>query len=518
VNNTKSNSDKFIEGVINEILNGKTNIEKIKRELGRKYKIENIPKNSEIIKKFPKSKFNNKIKLLLKRKAMRTLSGVSPIAVMIKPEKSCPWNCIYCPQSKKAPRSYTGEEPAALRARESNFDPYIQVKTRLRQYKLNGHPTDKGEIIIMGGTFLRTPLKYQRWFIKKIYDAMNNKTSHNLNEAKKINEKSKNRVVGLTIETRPDVCGKDEINKILDYGGTRVEIGVQNPNDRIYKIVNRGHTTQDVIDTTELLKNTGLKVVYHLMPGLPGSNKKKDIAMIKKIFENSKFRPDMLKIYPTLVIEGTELYRMMKNKKYKALTSEDATDIISEWYKIIPPYVRVMRIQRDIPAGLISKGVKKSNLRELVEWRNKIMQIKNNEIRNREIGLNKGKIHNPKLKIKKYKASEGIDYFLSIIDGVNLIGFVRLRIPNKSYRKEITEDSAIIRELHVYGNEIEINHNGKIQHKGFGELLLREAERIAKEKYDKKKMVIISGVGVREYYYKFGYIAEGPYVSKKIDI
>ncbi|MDD5023308.1 MAG: tRNA uridine(34) 5-carboxymethylaminomethyl modification radical SAM/GNAT enzyme Elp3, partial [Candidatus ainarchaeum sp.] len=296
----------------------------------------------------------------------------------------------------------------------------------------------------------------------------------------------------------------------------RVELGVQNPNDKIYKLINRGHSVKEVIEATKIAKDAGLKVVYHLMPGLLGSNKKRDIDMVKKIFKNENFKPDMLKIYPTLVIEGTELFNMMKKGKYRPLENEEAVEIISEWYRYIPKYVRVMRIQRDIPSGLIDKGVKKSNLRELVEKRINEKNIKSMEIRSREIGLNKGKIVEPKINYLEYKASKGTEIFLSIESGKDLIGFIRLRIPYKSCRKEINNKTAIIRELHVYGEEAEIDKKGKIQHKGFGKILLKEAEKIAKNKFKMKKILVISGVGVREYYRKFGYKNDGPYLSKTL--
>ncbi len=509
-------------------------------------------KNTEIIGNFPNNKLTKEIRGLLLRKPMRTLSGVSPIAVMIKPIGSCKGKCIYCPYTGKAPKSYTGEEPAARRARSCGFDPFLQVKIRLKQYKLNGHPTDKCEVILMGGTFLQTPLKYQKWFVKRIYDGLNGSSSKTIEDAKKRNERAKNRMVGLTIETRPDVFGKKELNRVLEFGCTRVEFGVQHPNDEMYRKIKRGHTVQDVIEATERAKNAGLKVCYHLMLGLPGSNKKKDIRMIGRVFEKEEFRPDMLKVYPTLVMEGTELWKMKERKEYKPLDTEETIEILSELYKVVPPYVRIMRIQRDIPSQLINEGVRKSNLRQILEQRMKNTKTKSNEIRFKEIGLLRGKLGKTKLKRMDYKASKGKEIFLYFENEEGMIiGFIRMRIPKlgKEHRKEITLESAIIRELHVYGKEIEIEkQNPKfktsktqdqvndasftdpqkllflsdsrpgymVQHTGFGNRLLKEAERISKKEFRKKKMVIISGVGVREYYYKFGYTRDGAYVSKKM--
>ncbi|MFA6531029.1 MAG: tRNA uridine(34) 5-carboxymethylaminomethyl modification radical SAM/GNAT enzyme Elp3, partial [Candidatus Micrarchaeia archaeon] len=364
-----------VKYIISRIIAGERNLRKLKNEAGKKFALNEIPKNTELWTMFPKSKLTDEIKLLLLRKPVRTISGVSPIAVMIRPEGSCRFRCIYCPFTGKAAKSYTGEEPAALRARQNNFDPGKQVKTRLEQFRIGGHPNEKCEIIIMGGTFLQMERKYKYGFIKSVYDALNSdgksgkKTlpSKDLETAKKMNETAKHRAIGLTIETRPDICKESEINEMLEFGATRVELGVQNPNDRIYRNINRGHTVKDVEIATRLLKDSSFKVLYHIMPGLPGSSPSEDIRMVKKMFGNERFKPDMLKIYPTLVMPNTELFKMYENGEYEPYTTEQAADVISEFFKYIPKYVRVMRIQRDIPTGLIVGGVNKSNLRELVE-------------------------------------------------------------------------------------------------------------------------------------------------------
>ncbi|MBN2478426.1 tRNA uridine(34) 5-carboxymethylaminomethyl modification radical SAM/GNAT enzyme Elp3 [Candidatus Micrarchaeota archaeon] len=507
-----------IQYIIGRLISGEKNLRKIKNEAGKKFHLKSLPRNPEILKEFPKRKLTPEIKSLLLKKPMRTLSGVTPVAVMIRPDDSCLWKCIYCPFTGKAAKSYTGEEPAALRARNEGFDPSRQVLSRLRQFRESGHPTDKCEVIVMGGTFLRTPEKYQRNFIKKIYDSMNGKTSRNLADAKKLNEKSKHRIVGLTIETRPDVCSEKDINKMLEYGATRVEIGVQHPDNRIYRIINRGHTVEDVVSATRSLRNAGLKIVYHLMPGLPGSDIKKDKKMIEKIFCDERFKPDMLKIYPTLVLPGTALYRMMQERKYKPLETSKAVEIISEWYGKVPEYVRIMRIQRDIPADLIGEGVKKSNLRQLVEISLKEKGITPAEIRSREAGL-RNKILNPEnteLRMLEYNAGGGKEFFISCTGPENILaGFIRLRFPSGSFRKEIDKKTALIRELHVYGGEAEIGKKGNVQHKGFGKILLKKAEQTALNN-GKDKMCIISGTGVREYYRSFGYVLEGPYMVRQL--
>jgi len=510
---------KAISEIVRKLLHGKTNLDLVKREIARKYHISSMIKNSELLAAIPKGKLTRKLSMMLRKKPTRTLSGITSIAVMIRPEGSCTRKCIYCPFTGKAAKSYTGEEPAALRARQFGFDPHKQVKNRVAQLEEMGHPTQKCEIILMGGTFLEMETAYKRSFVKGIYDALNGKREKSLAAAIKRNETAKHRAIGFTIETRPDVCTKAHIDEILTYGATRVELGVQHPDDSVYSVIRRGHKVKDVEDATRNLKDSAFKVLYHVMPGLPGSGKRRDIAMVKKLFADERFRPDMLKIYPTLVIPGTRLFEMVKKKEFRPYSSKKAAQVIAGMFKHIPPYVRVMRIQRDIPAGLIHKGVKKSNLRQLVDEEMEKQGIGSVEIRSREIGLQKKDFDLSDFSIRKisYQASGGLEHFISYENEKRLLaGFIRLRIPKKSHRKEITEKTALIRELHIYGREARIQKRGDIQHKGVGSQLLAEAERIARDEFDKKRMVIISGVGVREYYYKHGYKLLGPYVAKGI--
>jgi elongator complex protein 3 len=510
---------KAIKEIVRELLKGAQDIDKVKRTAARKYKIADMIRNSEILENIPKGRLTKRLETGLRKKPTRTLSGITSIAVMIKPDGSCTRSCVYCPYTGKAAKSYTGEEPAALRARQFDFDPYKQVKNRINQLDEMGHPTQKCELILMGGTFLEMGKGYKRSFVKGIYDALNGRRRKTLSSAIRKNETAKHRAIGLTIETRPDVCSQEHINEILSYGATRVELGVQHPSDSVYSIIRRGHRIKDVVNATRFLKDSSFKVLYHIMPGLPGSDKRKDISMIKKIFSDQRFRPDMLKLYPTLVIPGTELARMVEKKRFNPYSSEKAADVIAEFHRYIPPYVRVMRIQRDIPAGLISKGVKKSNLRQLVEQKMEEKRIQSREIRGREIGLQRKEIDLSGFELKTlcYKASNGVEHFLSFENDDGLIaGFLRLRMPGKSHRKEISEKTALVRELHVYGREARIKKRGDIQHKGIGSQLLTEAERIAKEEFDKKRMIVISGIGVREYYFTHNYRRLGPYVAKKL--
>lgn len=445
------------------------------------------------------------------RKPTKTLSGVAPIAVMLSPKKCKHGTCLYCP-SLDVPQSYTPKSPAVMRALLLNYNPFKQVQARLKAYQVMNHPTDKIELIIMGGTFLNYPLKYQYNFIKECYNALNNKKSKNLEEAKKLNEKAKHRCVALCIETRPDVCTAKHIKRMLEFGCTRVELGVQAIDDKIYKKIKRGHSVKDVIEATKRLKDAGFKVGYHIMPGLPGSSIKKDLKMFKEIFKNENFKPDQLKIYPCQVIKGSELEKLYRRGKYLPYTKEQTENLLIKMLKIVPEYCRVMRIMREIPPVYLTAGTIRIDLRRDVEAYLKKHKIKLREIRFREIGfalrdkIGKEEINkNLKLKITKYKASEGEEYFLQFVNESNILfGLLRLRVKGKE---------AFVRELHVYGKSVALGEKGEIQHRGLGKALMKKAEEIVK-KAGIKKLSVISGVGVREYYRKLGYKLENEYMVR----
>lgn len=505
-------------------------VNRVKMHAAAKYHLERIPSNSEIIGKLSETE-RKRLLPILRRKSTRTISGVTVIAVMTKPH-SCPQPkpCAYCPGGIQhgVPQSYTGFEPAAMRGLQNDFDPYRQVKTRIEQLQAIGHDVDKIELIIMGGTFPSTPIDYQTWFIQRCLDAITNQNSSTLEEAKKNSETSMIRNVGITVETRPDWAKEEQVDMMLSMGVTRVELGVQNPNNRIYRLVNRTHTVRDVIDSTRTMKDAGLKIVYHLMPGMPGSNPTKDLAAFKKIFNDSRFKPDMIKIYPCLVIKDTQTYTWYKQGTYKPYVDEDAVNLLVEVKKLIPPWIRVMRVQRDIPAPLIVAGVKKSNLRQTVHQKLKDQGFHCRCIRCREIGhraLSNNVRANPdrmKLLTSQYEASEGTEHFISIEDSENdvLVGYLRLRMPSeKAHRSEINAEAcSIIRELHVYGRLVPVGKHLDVawQHKGYGGILLEEAERLSQERYSLKKILVISALGTKEYYKRFGYGDDGVYMSKKL--
>jgi len=517
---------KHFDEILNQIITGKIkdkiSLQKLKKKMAIKFHLKELPSDSDLLEKA--GGYRKRVLHILKKKPSRTVSGVAVVAVMTKPSK-CPHGmCIYCPGGVEinTPQSYIGKEPAAMRGIQYKFDPYTQTISRIKQLENIGHSCDKTELVIMGGTFTAQPLAYQRDFVKGCFDAMNGKIAKDLIDAHKLNERAKYRCIGLTIETRPDWCKERQIDAMLNLGCTRVELGVQNPDDEIYKLVKRGHTVQDVIDSTKLLKDSFLKVNYHIMPGMPGSDFDKDLKMFKKIFESDNFKPDMLKIYPCLLVKPEfgqpELHKMYDKKEWTPYTDDQAVELVAEMKRYVPKWVRIMRIQRDIPTPYIQDGVKSTNLRQIIQEKMKQKNIKCNCIRCREI-----KNERPaeaKLLREDYTASEGKEIFLSFEDTINdkLLGFLRLRQPGKSFRPEIDERTMGVRELHVYGPMVEIDKKPKkeTQHRGYGEKLIKEAERIAKEEFDAKKLAIISGVGVREYYYKLGYKRDGPYVSKPL--
>ena len=499
---------------------------RLTKDVCKKYGLKSMPTNVQILNAC-KATEKEKLRPILLTKPMRTSSGITIITVAPKPA-ACPGQCIYCPKGENSPQSYTGLEPAIQRAKHNDYDPAAQVKDRLKQYNLMGHPTDKIQLIIIGGTFLALEKSYKQNFIQNLFNALNDSKSKILEEAKKTNETATNRCVGLVIETRPDFCTKPHINEMLGYGTTMVEIGVQSIYPEILKTVNRMHTIEDVKQATALAKDACMKVNYHVMPGLPDVDFAADVNQFKEIFLNPEFKPDALKIYPTLVVKGTELYEWWKSGKYEAPTPEQTIKLLAEALKHVPKYCRIVRMQRTVSAEEIVAGVKKSNLREIVEQAAEKSGVKIKEIRYREVGHADGRAgkvdvgyENAKLCRMDYDASGGKEVFLSFEDVKNdvLIGFLRLRIPNNSFRPEINDKTALVRELHVYGPLVPIGgfDEAAFQHRGFGARLLAEAERITKEEFGKEKIVVISGVGVREYYYNRGYKLDGPYVSKMVD-
>src|SRR3989344_3588868 len=471
-----------------------------------------VIKNAEILEAAEGSADYDEMRKFLLTKPVRTSSGIANIALMWKYNdlaNSCPFSCIYCPQGKDgdtyiAPKSYTGVEPTTMRAIRNGYDPVKQISGRLKQFHMIGHKTDKCELIVMGGTFMCTPPSFQEDFIKQCFDAFNDEPSASLHDAHTMNETAANRCIGLTIETRADVCLP---GKMLSYGCTRVEIGVQSTDDDILLKTKRGHDSRANIDAFTKLKDAGLKVCAHWMPGLTGIygsvDMQKEISMFNELF-SSAYRPDEIKVYPTLVIPGTELHEMWKEGSFAAITRDEMISLLVEMKKIIPPYVRVKRIMRDISEKKVVAGAKTTNLRQFTQERMKELGLRCRCIRCREIRLDDYDSYD--LNSFEYEASGGKEIFLSFDANDRILAFLRLRID---------DGPAKVRELHVYGKMAQLSGPSNIQHRGFGSMLLEKAEEIAKQ-HGKSSIQVTSGIGVRDYYRKRGYSPEGFYMTKKL--
>ncbi len=527
------------EAVIAEIINelrkheylDKDLLSRIKIEVARRLKVHYVPKDHEIISRLD-PEIRKKIRIL--SKPIRSLSGIVVISVFTQPSP-CPGQCIYCPGGTDgptpSPKSYSGHEPAARRAAELNYDPYLQIVHRVRQLERLGHPTDKISLIVMGGTFIALPKEYRDEFMKGVYEGILGCRYPNasLDSLKKMLETAPRRLVELTFETRPDFCFEEHVDEFLYYGATRIEIGIQSLSDDVLRFIRRGHDVECVRKAFRIAKDAGFKIVAHMMPNLPPDpNPERDFNDFLTLFEDPDFRPDMIKIYPTAVVKGTKLYDMWLHDEYEPYPEEDLIRLLARIKKLLPPWVRIQRLQRDIPTYLVEAGYSSGNLREVVKdymakygWYCRC-------IRCREIGhkmLKDGyrpNLEQVKLIKRKYVASGGIEIFLSYEDLKNdvVVGILRLRMPSENpHRPEIDYNTAIVRELHVYGSLVPLGERRpeSAQHRGFGSSLLREAELIAAEEYDAKKIVIISGIGVREYYRRFGYRLEGPYMAKNLN-
>src|SRR6267143_4532548 len=522
-------STEIIERLLSLDHPSRDDINRIKIEVCRSHRSPTVPPNSDLLQRVPRSELV-RLKPLLTGKQVRSASGVTTVAVMPKPY-ACPHGkCTYCPGGPDVgvPRAYTGKEPAVMRALENQYDPYLQVQSRIAQLRAMGHPVDKVELILVGGTFPFLPRTYQEDFVKRCLDAMNGVDSLCLEEAKTLAESAKVRNVGITVETRPDWSRVGHVDHMLSMGVTRVEIGVQTLYDDVYERIHRDHTVADVVEATQVLKDSGLKVGYHMMLGLPGCDAKRDLDAFRRIFADPDFRPDMLKIYPCLVTPGTQLHEEWERGEYKPYSTEESAHLIAAVKQYVPRWVRIMRIQREIPVDGISDGVKQGNLRQLVQKELKRRGMKCQCIRCREAGISyirNGETPDAEqvqLKRVDYNGSGGTDIFLSFEESEHdiLVGYVRVRMPTeKAHRAEISEqNTAIIRELHVFGQTVPVGTRleGAFQHKGYGSKLLAEAERISREEYDRKKMLVISALGTKRYYSRFGYTHDGPYVSKNV--
>ncbi|HJJ42133.1 MAG TPA: tRNA uridine(34) 5-carboxymethylaminomethyl modification radical SAM/GNAT enzyme Elp3 [Methanocorpusculum sp.] len=502
----------------------KKDLQSLKLSVCKKYALNVMPKNTDILKSADADEYEFLRKILMV-KPTRTLSGVAPIAVMTSPCKCPHGKCLPCPGGPEtdfhSPQSYTGEEPAALRGRQHNYDPYELVNARLSQFKLLGHHVDKAELIVMGGTMTAREESYQDWFMSECIRAMNEfggkkSKAADYEELMKENESSDVRCIAATFETRPDWCLEKHISKMLDLGVTKVELGFQHTEDELLEKNKRGHTVSDSVNANTLLRDAGMKVGFHVMPNLYGSTIERDRKMFDELFSDSRFRPDFLKIYPTLVTPGAELEELWKTGEYKTYDEDDLIDLLAYAKSKLPEYVRLQRVQRDIPAKLIVSGSKHGHIRQLAQQRLKEKGLSCRCIRCREIGRHPSNAPE-KDEMLTYDCCGGKEHFISITSADALIGFSRLRFPGKVFRKEL-ENSALLRELHVYGSIVPIGEKAEgneKQHKSYGSHLLERAEETARDAgYD--KLSVMAGIGVRPYYHRQGYVRTGPYMIKEL--
>ncbi|XP_068628463.1 elongator complex protein 3 [Battus philenor] len=535
-----------ISEIIQELLiahrQGKdVNLNKMKTRISSKYGLGTSPRLVDIIAAVP-ADAKNILLPKLKAKPIRTASGIAVVAVMCKPHR-CPHInftgniCVYCPGGpdsdfEYSTQSYTGYEPTSMRAIRARYNPYLQTRHRVEQLKQLGHSVDKVEFIVMGGTFMSLPEDYRDYFIRNLHDALSGHTSSCVAEAVKYSEKAKTKCIGITIETRPDYCLQRHMSDMLNYGCTRLEIGVQSVYEDIARDTNRGHTVKAVCENFNLAKDAGYKIVAHMMPDLPNVDFERDVEQFIEFFENPAFRADGLKIYPTLVIRGTGLYELWKTGRYRSYPPSTLVDLIAKILALVPPWTRVYRVQRDIPMPLVSSGVEHGNLRELALARMADLGTDCRDVRTREVGIqeihNKVRPYEVELIRRDYVANGGWETFLSYEDPDQdiLVGLLRLRkCASATYRPELNpgpnanfKQCSIVRELHVYGSVVPVNARDptKFQHQGFGMLLMEEAERIAREEHGSDKIAVISGVGTRNYYAKIGYHLEGPYMVKML--
>ncbi|NQU82605.1 MAG: tRNA uridine(34) 5-carboxymethylaminomethyl modification radical SAM/GNAT enzyme Elp3 [Parcubacteria group bacterium] len=523
--------EQFVQEILESRDINRDGLDAFKRKLSKKYKVD-CPKNVALLKTYHKlvkektQEYNPEIEVLLRTRPVRSLSGIVNVSILTKPYP-CPGECIFCPTEKDIPKSYLKNEPAVQRAILNNYSPSKQIKTRLTSLQQTGHPIDKIELRIIGGTWSYYKKAYQEWFIKESirtcneFNKNNSSKKQNLKQLQKQNETAKARIVGITVETRPDYIDIEEIERMRTLGITRVELGVQSIYNNVLKLNKRGHNVDATIQATKLLKNAGFKVSYQIMPNLPGSNFKKDVTMFKEIFTNPDFMPDLLKIYPLALVKNCPLYKIYKQGKYKPYSKVQLAKLLIEIKKQIPNWCRVERIIRDIPAiQIIEGGTKTSNLREVVQKQMKEQGIQCQCIRCKEVGNN----YNPKEKLylfrKDYNASGGKEIFLSFENKKRtlLYSMLRLRLPKELSSFGVLKNASIIREVHTYGQMTSIGStSSSSQHKGLGKKLIKEAERITKKEFKLKKIAIIASVGTRKYYSsKLQYRLKNTYMVKEL--
>ena len=458
----------------------------------------------------------------VRRKPTRTLSGVAVVAVMTAPSRCPHGRCTYCPGGLEnaSPQSYTGEEPSALRGAQFHWDARAITAYRIESLEAIGHPTSKVEVIVMGGTFPSRPRAYQEEVFRGIYGGLNGTSVPSREEAHALNETSSHRLVGLTVETRPDWCDDRVLPYLLDWGVTRVEVGVECLDEKTLAAVGRAHDLSDVARASRSARERGLKLCYHMMLGLPGMTPEEDLRGFEQLFSDPRYRPDMLKIYPTLVLPGTPLFEEWQQGRYRPYDTSTAVDLLARIKRKVPPWVRIQRIQRDIPARLIAAGVRTSNLRQLALARLGEGGATCPCLRCREVGRRAvPSLADLTLLESSYEATPGKELFLSWVDASTdaVAGFLRLHVPDDTGSDN--DGLPIVRELKVLGRELPVGHRATseetYQHRGLGRSLMARAEEVSRT-LGFRALRVISAVGTRPYYRRLGYEREGPYMRRPL--
>jgi elongator complex protein 3 len=554
----------------------KDGFHKIKNNTLAKYKTAEWPSHIEMIERYDElvslGEITDDIRIrkVLRKRAVRSLSGVSVISLLTK-FWGCPGKCVYCPTYEWLPKSYISDEPAVQRAEMNEFDAFRQIQNRLQSLKMTGNAISKCDVRIIWGTWSVYPREYQEQFIRDIYDAhtvfsekqkvesrkWEKRTdpfsvslkdsgtqifqhSISLAEAKERNETAVSRVIGMAIETRPDWITPEEIIRLRSYGITRVEIGYQTTHDHINELNKRGHGNRESIEATKMLKDAGFKVVVHMMPGLLGATPELDRSSMAEIWSNPDYRPDEIKIYPMVVTPNSELTEIWERWEFVPYSDDILIPLMAELQGMLPEYVRLNRMYRDIPAHEILAGSKLANLRQVTEIAMRSRGITRHDISAREIRARANDPHDAVLDVTMYEASGWHEYFIQMIDPTDrtLFGVCRLRIPSQIFSQEShyipsLDGAAIIRELHVFGDQVPVTSIKKQisvpnisaiqysipgQHMGMGKKMLAKCEDIVREKYKTvKKIAVISWVGARWYYRDRGYELQDEYMMKEID-
>ncbi|KAA3642828.1 MAG: tRNA uridine(34) 5-carboxymethylaminomethyl modification radical SAM/GNAT enzyme Elp3 [Chloroflexi bacterium] len=454
----------------------------------------------------------------IRMKPMRTLSGVTVVTVLTKPYP-CPGKCIFCPTDVRMPKSYLPDEPGAMRALHHDFDPYDQVAARIQALESVGHPTDKIELLILGGTWSSYTRDYQEWFVKRLFEAMNEVESETLAEAQELNETTAHRNVGLVIETRPDHVDPDELAWLRYLGVTKVQMGAQSFDDHILDINKRGHDVESTRQATALLRAAGFKIVLHWMPNLMGATPESDRLDFAKMWQG--FCPDEIKIYPNQLLENAELYEYWQRGEFEPYSTQDLIDLICDIKPSIPRYCRVNRVIRDIPSNNVVEGNKRTSLRMDVHAEMKRRGTQCNCVRCREVRGRSVEPEDLHFEDLSYQADGAEEHFLQFVTpNDRLAGFLRLSLPQSDSPETGLNDldkAAIIREVHVYGQSIEVGdeQSGAAQHIGLGTKLIEQAEALARDN-GFEHLAVIAAVGTRKYYAGRGFKLGHLYMKKEV--